>query len=311
MNSERQAVLFALGAVCLWSTVATGFKLGLSVMDPAQLLFAGSLISSIVFIIAALPSGWPRRHLYLKEAALFGAINPLVYYLVLFEAYQRLPAQIAQPLNYTWAIALALLAVPLLGQRLSLRAAAGILLSYSGVLILLSRGRIDTLPGLDWFGVALALLSTLLWAGYWLLNARSTTPPAAFMASSFILATPVLGLYCLFSAGLPPLNSETLFYGAWVGLVEMGITFLLWQRALRLTRHAGRISQLIFLSPFLSLLLIDAVLEETVHPSSWVGLAVIVSGLLVAGRVKPELPAVTKRATIAQPLTLRRPAGRE
>lgn len=286
MNSERQAVLLALGAVGLWSTVATGFKLGLSVMEPAQLLFAGSLISAIVFIIAALPSGWPRRHLHLKEAALFGAINPLLYYLVLFEAYQRLPAQIAQPLNYTWAITLALLAIPLLGQRLSLRAGAGILLSYAGVLVLLSRGRFDAMPDLDWIGVALALFSTLLWAGYWLLNARSRTPAAAFMASSFVLATPVLGLYCLAGPGLPPLNPQTLMYGAWVGLIEMGITFLLWQRALRLTRHAGRIGQLIFLSPFLSLLLIDAVLEEAVHPASWVGLAVIVAGLLLAGRPK-------------------------
>ena len=65
----------------------------------------------------------------------FALLNPVLYYLVLFEAYDRLPAQIAQPLNYTWAITLALLAVPLLGQRLSGRDMLAVLLGYGGVVI--------------------------------------------------------------------------------------------------------------------------------------------------------------------------------
>ena len=104
------------------------------------------------------------------------------------------------------------------------------------------------------------------------------------MATSFALAAPVLGLICALGPGLPALDGDTLLYGAWVGLAEMGITFLLWQRALKLTRHAARIGQLIFLSPFLSLVLIGAVLGETIHPTSWIGLGIIVAGLLVTGR---------------------------
>ncbi len=284
MSSERTALICALTAVALWSTVATGFKLGLEVLAPAQLLFLGAAVSTIVFGLAALRHGWPRAELKLREGALFGLINPGLYYLVLFEAYDRLPAQIAQPLNYTWAITLALLAVPVLGQRLGPRTVAGIVVSYAGVVVLLSQGRFDALPDLDAVGVLLALASTVLWAGYWLFNARSTTAPEALMATSFALATPLLGLVCWLGPGLPPLTPETLGYGAWVGLIEMGVTFLLWQRALRLTRHAARIGQLIFLSPFLSLVLIGEVLGETVHASSWLGLAVIVAGLLVTGR---------------------------
>jgi len=284
MRDERTALLSALGAVLLWSTVATGFKLGLTVLTPLQLLFLGSVVSSAVFVAAALRRGWPRRELKLKEGAIFGALNPALYYVVLFEAYDRLPAQIAQPLNYTWAITLALLAVPVLGQRLTARTLAGIAISYLGVVVLLSQGRIDKLPEVDPIGVALALVSTLIWAAYWLFNARSTTPPEAFMATSFCIATPVLGVLCWLGPGLPPVTTATLGYGAWVGLVEMGVTFLLWQRALRLTANAARIGQLIFLAPFLSLVLIGEVLGEDVHLSSWLGLGVIVLGLLVTDR---------------------------
>ena len=283
-TNERKALIFGISAVLLWSTVATGFKLGLAVLAPAQLLLIGACISALVFIPVALRAGWPRHHLNLREGVLFALLNPVLYYLVLLEAYDRLPAQIAQPLNYTWAIVLALLAIPVLGQRLSLRMGLGILIGYLGVVILLSQGRFDSLPDLDWFGVALAMGSTLIWAGYWLFNARSKTEPAALMATSFLMAIPVLLAVCLVGPGLPEITADALLYGAWVGLVEMGVTFLLWQQALRLTRQTARIGQLIFLAPFLSLFLIGSVLGETVHLTSWIGLGVIVMGLLVTGR---------------------------
>jgi drug/metabolite transporter (DMT)-like permease len=287
-NQERQALLAALAAVLMWSTVATGFKLGLAVLAPVQLLLAGTLISAAVFAVAATVTGsWQIDRRSTLEAAAFGLINPCLYYVVLFEAYDRLPAQIAQPLNYTWAITLALLAVPLLGQRLARRTLAGILISYTGVVVLLTQGGFADLGGLSWIGVVLALASTLLWASYWLLNVRSTSNPLSLLALSFLIAIPVLATTCVLGPGLPPVSWETLAYGSWVGLVEMGVTFLLWQRALRITNHAGRIGQLIFLSPFISLVLIGAVLGETIHVTSWIGLGIIVVGLLVTGRPRP------------------------
>lgn len=281
MHDDGKALLSGVGAVLMWSTVAVGFKLGLAVMAPLQLLLAGACVSAVIFVPVAWRRGWPRQSLNLPEAAVFALLNPILYYLILFEAYDRLPAQIAQPLNYTWAIMLALLAVPVLGQKLSTRTLAGILVGYLGVLLLLSQGRFDVLPDLDWVGVLLALGSTLIWAGYWLFNARSQTEPAALMATSFLIAIPILALLCLAGPGLPRLSTEVLLYGFWVGAVEMGVTFLLWQQALRLSSQAARIGQLIFLSPFISLLLIGAVLGETVHITSWLGLVVIVCGLLI------------------------------
>ena len=158
------------------------------------------------------------------------------------------------------------------------------MLSYFGVLILLTQGHIYRLPVIDWLGVALALGSTLLWAGYWLLNTRSTTQPLLLMALSFLFATPLIGIVCVLGPGLPVLTWEVAGYGAWVGLIEMGFTFLLWQHALRLTSNAGRIGQLIFLAPFLSLILIGVVLGEHIHYTSIIGLGVIVAGLVVTGR---------------------------
>ena len=283
--NERRALLLGLVATVCWSTVATGFKLGLRQVEPVQLLLLGTLVSTLVFWCAALPR---RRYRLSRKslgiAALAGAMNPCAYYVVLFEAYDRLPAQIAQPLNYTWAITLAILAWPVLGQRLTARTLSGILLSYAGVVVLLTQGRLDAPPQLDWTGVALALASTIVWAGYWLMNTRVHVDPIGLMAWSFTFGSLFVGVLCLLGPGLPHLSGEIVFFGLWVGLIEMGIAFLVWQRALRLTRNAARIGQLIFLAPFLSFALIGAVLGETIHPTSVAGLAIIVAGLVVARR---------------------------
>ena len=66
-----------------------------------------------------------------------------------------------------------------------------------------------------------------------------------------------------------------------------------------MTSKAGRISQLIFLSPFLSLLLIAIVLGERIHSSAVVGLALSVGGLALSpavnGRRGPTVKAERRR----------------
>ncbi len=281
---ERHALLFALVAVALWSTVATGFKLGLRELAPVQLLLMGCLVA-LAFFAAARPFVravlTPRQHL---AAAGLGLLNPLAYYLVLFEAYDRLPAQIAQPLNFTWAIALALLAIPLLRQRLSARGWLGICVGYAGVVVLLTQGEFDGFGRFDPLGTALALSSSVIWAMYWLLTVRLGIHPVPLMLNGFAVATVAVAAICWMTTGLPAPNLRVLGYGAWVGLIETGVTFLLWHRALALTGNAGRIGQLIFLSPFLSLVLIANVLGEDIHPSAVVALAMIVAGLALSRR---------------------------
>ncbi len=285
MKPERRALTYGLVAVALWSTVATGFKLGLEILEPLQLLLLGTIVSTVVFVAAALAGGRLKlARSDIGKAAMFGVINPFTYYVVLFEAYDRLPAQVAQPLNYTWAITLAVLAWPILGQRPKARTMLGILVSYLGVVVLLTQGDVTAVPDVNWTGVGLALASTLLWASYWLLNTRVSIDPLGLMAWSFLFGLPCVALACWMGPGWPAVTPATLTFGLWVGLVEMGVTFLLWQQALRLTTDTGRIGQLIFLSPFVSLWLIATFVGETIHATSVIGLVIIVAGLLTAQR---------------------------
>ncbi len=59
---------------------------------------------------------------------------------------------------------------------------------------------------------------------------------------------------------------------------------MIWLTALKLARDTSRVANLIFLSPFLSLVFIQFVLGEAVRPATLGGLALIVGGLAWQGR---------------------------
>jgi drug/metabolite transporter (DMT)-like permease len=295
LNSDRRALYYGLCAVLLWSTVATAFKLALRELDVWQLV-AYSVCFSCLALFAIL---WRQGRLallprYARETPVYfllmGLVNPVAYYLVLLRAYDLLPAQQAQAINYTWAITLALLAVPLLGHRLNRRDALALLLGYGGVLVIATRGQVLQLEFDSLEGVALALLSTLVWAMYWLVSTRNQRDPVACLCLNFAVAAPVaLALCALFSSLAVP-GWRALAGAAYVGLFEMGLTFALWSTALRLSSGVSRIGNLIFLSPLVSLVFIATILGEPIHPATLVGLALIIPAVLLQQRGNPTPP---------------------
>ena len=254
-------------------------------MTPAQLLWISSCSALCVFFVAylftkpswSLPKGW-------CWVVLFGVINPFLYYLVLLEGYDRLPAQVAQPLNYLWAIVYALLAVPILKQRLSWKIVGGIFVSYIGVVLLLTRGDVTAFDTFSTVGIFLILASTVLWACYWLYQQKLAIPPLQFMLIGFTVGTVLIGCYCLTTDGLPELTPINLSYGIWIGCFEMGLTYLLWQRALALSTYVASVSQLIFLSPIISLGFIQFILGEPVHVFTIIALPIILLGVIIVRR---------------------------
>ncbi|MCW8891232.1 MAG: DMT family transporter [Sedimenticola sp.] len=283
MTQQSKAYLYGISAVLLWSTVATAFKLSLRHMEPIQLLFYASLSSITILFLVVVIQGHlktlksiPRSELIF--CAGMGLLNPCLYYWVLFKAYDLLPAQEAQPLNYTWAITLSILAVPLLKQHLRKIDLVAIGVSYFGILVIATHGSPLSLHFSDGFGVSLALVSTLIWSLFWIFNTRSHIEPVVGLFLNFLFALPVIALITGFTTGFQIESTDGLYGAAYVGLFEMGITFVLWLKALRLTESASKIANLIFLSPILSLFLIHFIVGETIHWSSGIGLLLIIAG---------------------------------
>ncbi len=291
MNRQTQAYIYAISTVLLWSTVATAFKITLRYLDVWQLLFVSSLTATLCLLLVLLILGKYPLLYKLKQKTLvrllgFGLLNPFCYYLILFKAYDLLPAQVAQALNYTWAITLMLLSIPVLKQKVTRHDWTATVICYAGVVVICLGANQFPAGNLSVLGIILALGSTIVWALYWIFKARDKVDPVVGIFLSFLFSLPFVTGACYLFSSLSIWSVYGLAGGIYVGLFEMGITFVLWLTALRLTSATAKVSTLIFLSPFLSLVIIHNFVGEPIAHTTVLGLLFIVFGLLVQRRDK-------------------------
>ena len=152
---------------------------------------------------------------------------------------------------------------------------------YAGVLVISTRGNILDFRLSDPLGVALALGSTIVWALYWIYNTRDERDAVVGLFLNFAFAMPFLFVLCLLFSVLHVSSPYGLLGAAYVGLVEMGIAFVFWLIALRLSETTARVANLIFVSPFVSLVFIHFLVGEEILLSTPIGLVLIVAGLLI------------------------------
>jgi len=288
MQKQGMAYRNALAAVLLWSTVATAFKLSLRHMEPAQLLFYSSsaatmLLGAVLLVRGRLREALPRDRRDVARSVGLGVLNPFLYYAILFRAYDLLPAQVAQPLNYTWAIALALLSIPILKQRIGARDIVGGLVCYAGVVVISTGGDLLSFSVASRLGVFLALASTVVWALYWIYNTKDDRDPVVRLFVNFAFGLPFVAVYCAVVSGFVVENPAGLLGAAYVGVIEMGVAFVMWLSALRLSENTARVGNLIFLSPFVSLFFIRSLVGEEILGATILGLALVVAGIAFQG----------------------------
>ena len=289
MQDQTKAYLYAAATVLFWSTVATAFKLSLRHLSADALVFYSSLVSVAVLLCITLATGRLRQLRDwnagdLRRSLGLGFLNPFLYYLVLFRAYALLPAQEALTLNFTWPVVLALFSIVLLRQPISVRALLAMAISFAGVALIATRGNPLGLNLANPLGVALALGSTLIWALYWIYGVKDGRDPVTRLLANFGFGCVLSGGYLWFSGSLETPGLPGLAGALYIGTFEMGIAFVAWLRALRLSRTTAQVAQLIYLTPFLSLLLISFVVGEPIYPSTVAGLALIVGGIALQRR---------------------------
>ncbi len=286
MKKGSRAYLYAALAVLLWGTIPTAFKIALSELSIVTMLGITTIVSTVVLLLIVVLTGKLKllREMTRREilwSALLGLINPVVYYLMLLAAYNRLPGQVAQPINMIWPIILVFFSIPLLHQRIPARSFIALLISLAGVYIIASQGDLFHPGKSDTVGVMLALLSSILWALYFVLNVRDRRDEAVKLFTSFLFGT----IYMTVIMSATGSFSETVTLkgavaSAYCGIFEMGITFWLWLRALQLAETTDRVSNLVYFAPFISLILLHFIIDEPVYFTTPLGLLLIIGSVM-------------------------------
>ncbi len=270
----------------LWSTTATVIKLLLNGLDSLQILFYASLFASLFLFCVAFFQGKldQVKEFKLKDYYWFagmGFVGVFVYYLGLYLALSFLPAQEAFIINYLWPVFIVVLAVPLLGESFTVRKIFALILSFVGVVFVASKGNIGSIELQSPLGVFLAVIAAASYGLFSVLGKKREYDRFLSMAFYYLFTF----VYCLISilffvSGIPTISFIQTLGLLWIGIGTSGLAFAFWSLALK-HGDIAKISNLAFLTPFLSLVCIYFVLKEPILTSSLVGLIFIVSGILV------------------------------
>ncbi len=276
--------LYALGAVLCWASLPAATGSGLDGLSVAELLFF-SFVPAALYLAAqemvisrrlAIP--WPGLKLTaLGLAGIFG------YHALYYLALDHAPLVEGAILTTTWSFWIVVLSSILDKKRLSPPVLAVALAGLAGAGLVVSGGhglRFETryLPG-----YLMALGCGLIWSSFSVALSR-LKPTRDYMPAFTVLAALFSTLVYAASApqSLPPAGA--LFSALYLGLVPLGLSFTLWNRAVT-GGNMTLIGYLSYLTPPLAVLLAALVRGAAVTPHAVIGMIVILAAAFVGRRM--------------------------
>jgi drug/metabolite transporter (DMT)-like permease len=291
--ANQPYLLLSITALC-WAGNAIVGRMAAGHIAPVTLSF---LRWSFAFLII-LPFAW--KHLAKDWAAIrgrlgvmivlsitgIGAFNTLQYWaLEHTQALNTLLLQSAAPLVVAvWSLAL-------LGVRLTLAQAAGVLLSMAGVLVILMHGDLTKLSNIEFNrGDLIFIVALVIFGLYSVLSLKRPD----IHALSFVAFTFGAGAACLiplfiwelFARPLMQIDTANLLTLAYVALFPSTIAYLCFNRGVQLI-GANRAAPFFHVVPVFGTVMSIAFLGEHPQAFQFIGFALVLTGVFVASR-KPQ-----------------------
>ena len=288
--ANQPYLLLSITALC-WAGNAIVGRLAAGHIPPVTLSF---LRWSFAFLVI-LPFAW--KHLVRDWAAIrsrlgimivlsitgIGAFNTLQYWaLEHTQALNTLLLQSAGPLIVAvWSLVL-------LGIRLTLAQAGGVLLSLAGVLVILLHGDLTTLKNIDFNRGDLIFIVALAIFGFY--SVLSLKRPA-INALSFVAFTFGAGAACLiplfiwelFARPLMRIDTANLLTLLYVALFPSTLAYLCFNRGVQLI-GANRAAPFFHVVPVFGTVMSIVFLDEHPQVFHFIGFALVLTGVFVASR---------------------------
>ena len=279
----KKTYLNAAISIFCWSTVATVCKILLADLNSMQLLWMNSLIAGVFLFIINLATGNFKIYSYkLKDylaMMLIGIPGTFFYYIFYYSGTDILPASQAFIINYLWPIMSVLFACLILGEKLTVKKIIAIIISFLGVVVVVG----DALKDLNINAIMGALFCILGAVSYGLFTAlnqkknynKSMTLMVSYL-TTLVLTTIINGVKGdLF---LPATSQVAGFL--WNGIFAVAIANTCWVNALK-SGDTAKVSNLAYITPFVSGIWTYIFLNEKITASSVVGLGIIILGIFI------------------------------
>ena len=280
----KKAYIYAGTSILLWSTIATISKLLLSTMDSYQILYISALFASLTLFGFIIFSGRVSvlKQYKIKDYLIMIAIGlpgNFFYNLFLYEGTDRMLASQAFIINYLWPIMSVVFACILLKEKMTVRKAIAIVMSFLGV-ITVAGGDLLSFNTKTLSGVLLCVCAAISYGLFTALNQKWHFDKDLSMAVSFFSTFLISLVISLANGKMVAVGALQLAGIAFNGIFVLAIATTTWALALDSGKTA-KISNLAYITPFLSLIWTCVFLHEPIKPLSVAGLAIIVIGIFI------------------------------
>lgn len=287
----KKAYICAGISIACWSTVAVVSKLLLGQLDNIQLLWASAFFATLFLLVYNLIKGSLKKlkAYTFKDYAisiLTGLPSTLFYYLFYYAGTDRMPASQAFIVNYLWPIMSVVFACMILKEKLTPRKIIAIVISFVGVVIVSGKDLLHLSENVL-VGTLCCVLGAVSYGLFTALNRKYDYDKFVTLMLSYFASFLITTVINWVNGALFIPQWGQLLGFAWNGIFTMAIANTVWVVALSLGNTA-KISNLAYITPFLSLVWTFLILKEPLNIYSIIGLVVIVCGILIQIRDKDK-----------------------
>lgn len=280
----KKSYLFAGISILIWSTLATVSKLMLNTLNSYQVLMFSAFFASIALLVITIINGKIKalRCYRIKDyliTLLIGLPGTFLYYVFMYAGTAKMAASQAYIINYLWPVMSVVFACIILKEALTVRKCIAFVLSFLGVLTA-AGGDIFAFQSETLIGVGLCILAAVSYGAFTALNRKwNYDDQITIMISFFVTFVLSAIVNILMGEKLDIVLGQWLGF-AWNGIFVMAIATVTWALSLK-HGDTAKISNLAYVTPFLSLVWTFFILHEPIKPLSIIGLAMIVLGILI------------------------------
>ncbi len=285
MSGKLKGTLYVLICIALWALIPVVSKTGQTSLDNHQFLFWSSLISFLVLLAAAGLGGKfsEFRKIPVREYLgifLLGLLGTYIYYLFLYLGYAEAVGLEVLVVQYTWPLLIVILSLFILRESLSVRKVLSVLLGFSGVLLVITRGDFSGIHVSNPRVILLVLAGAFCFALFSVLSKNVGRNALVVNSLYFLaaLAASLISMLLMSDFALPA--REELLPVLLNGVLVNGFSYLFWVVALQST-EASYLAPFTFITPALSALYLILFFNEPVHWSTFAGLTAVILGGLI------------------------------
>ena len=281
----KKSYFYAGISILCWSTMSVTAKLLLGELNNLQLLWTSSLFAGLFLFFVAFFTGKLKimKNYTMKDyinLILIGIPGTFFYFMFYYAGTDRMPASQAFIINYLWPIMSIIFACIILKEKMTLRKAIAVIISFLGVIIV-TCGELADFDKEVILGAGFCILGAVSYGIHTAFNQKMNYDKCISMMVSYLAAFVLTTLVNMINRDLfVPSTIQTLGF-AWNGIFTMAVASTTWMLALETKGSTAKISNLAYITPFLSLAWTSLVLKEELNIYFVAGLVVIILGIFI------------------------------